>query len=359
MSTTKYQVLYRYINEATNTVITNSDDYEYNSVCEFYTDPNHKIFMPEFEAEATKEQQEMISYGNSVDNIKTNMLFAYDGPKKMFHKKWIPEQDAYEIRDWTLLKREEIGDQGDFSKKYTTINGKTPEVGGTVVCLASTIKKDYPEIFQTNGKTLSYNQEYNYTTKELNETITQQVNLTLKDDIYNGTYMLPSSTVSPYSTLVTEHTGYNVYDNGIYYYGNHKGSTIYTGKLWIGNVKTEMYFRWDRYYYNNKWGYQYYQNANAFVSGTYNKDGVYNGICIKQEHLKETKIPGHYEEQTDAPYVIIDTYKKIKLSPWFINCQCSSLNTAIEKAKLLTEIIGISNVKVVKLVPIDQHIKLK
>ena len=67
MAATKYQVLYRYINEATNTPITNSMDNEYVQVCEFYVDPYHKIFSNDakVQAEATDEQQEMISFGNA------------------------------------------------------------------------------------------------------------------------------------------------------------------------------------------------------------------------------------------------------------------------------------------------------
>ena len=79
MAATKYQVLYRYINEATNTAITNSMDNAYDPVCEFYTDPDHKIFSnsPNVQAEAVNEQQEMIFSYLAVCNVNCPINYPY------------------------------------------------------------------------------------------------------------------------------------------------------------------------------------------------------------------------------------------------------------------------------------------
>ena len=59
------------------------------------------------------------------------------------------------------------------------------------------------------------------------------------------------------------------------------------------------------------------------------------------------------------PYMIIDTYKKVSFSPWFIAHTCGSLESALEKVKILISSIGIDNVKVIKIVPFDQFIKIQ
>lgn len=75
----------------------------------------------------------------------------------------------------------------------------------------------------------------------------------------------------------------------------------------------------------------------------------------KVKHWGINKSDKHSEE----PYAIMDTYKRIPLSPWFTNCVTGSLDTALEKAKKLVGMIGIDNVKVIKLVSFDQFLKIK
>lgn len=163
MAATKYQVLYRYMNESTNTAITNSMNNEYETVREFYTDPYHKIYSDDETAqlEAVKEQQELISYGNSSTNPKTDMLFAYDGTKKIAHQYWVKDTVGYIVRDWSQIPRSSIGNKGDFSKEFTTLEADTPENGGIVVCTESVMKK-YFTVDQITACT-----EGNYTTAEM------------------------------------------------------------------------------------------------------------------------------------------------------------------------------------------------
>ena len=67
-----------------------------------------------------------------------------------------------------------------------------------------------------------------------------------------------------------------------------------------------------------------------------------------------------YDDSTfKFPYMIIDTYERVSFSPWFVVHTCGSLESALEKAKMIVNHIGINNVKVIKIVPFDQKIKIK
>lgn len=333
MAATKYQVLYRYINEATNTAITNSMDNAYDPVCEFYTDPDHKIFSnsPNVQAEAVNEQQEMISYGNSSANPKTNMLFAYDGTKKIKHQKWVEEATGYVVRDYTRIKRNLIGNQGDFTKEFTTLNAATPEDGGLVVCTESVMRKYFPRtitvvsdnsLADAGTPTNPY-----YSEAKINKLITDSTFFALKT---NG-----------YSDHTSVSLTNNIWSSGPSY--NKTYTVIYVGPIAIGG--------------NNMTTHSYGTGARGY--GQSNANNLYGSVTVTQAQIETIQIPGHYEGVIDAPYLIKDTYKRIQLSPWFVNYTCGSLEAAIDKARVLVDMLGMENVKVIKIVPFDQFIKIK
>lgn len=329
MAATKYQVLYRYINEATNTAITNSMDNVYDPVCEFYTDPDHKIFstLPSVQAEAINEQQEMISFGNSSANPKTNMLFAYDGTKKVKHKKWVDASTGYVVRDWSRIKRGDIGNQGDFTKEFTTLNASTPEDGGLVVCNREVFNKYFPStiIVATDNSMADAGTTSNpfYTAAKINEMIKESTFFSLNTSGYSE-HCAPSKTASlPISSW--ESTPY-----------------------YVGPVAIEG---------NNMRSYSGYKGASVY--GQPDNRNLYGSVTVRQDQVTTTTIPGHYEEAIDAPYLIKDTYKRIKLSPWFVNYTCGSLEAALGKARVLVDMLGIENVKLIKVVPFDQFVRIK
>lgn len=330
MAATKYQVLYRYVNEATNTPITNSMDNEYETVREFYTDPDHKIFSTDatVQAEATDEQQQMISYGNSSENPKTNMLFAYDGTKKIKHKKWVNETTGYAVRDWSQLKRSTIGNQNDFTKEFTTLNAATPEDGGLVVCTEAVMRKYFPRtitvISDNSQADMGSGTNRYYSEAKANKMITESTFFALSTSGY-GDHGQASKT----QYLVDR-------------WGDRTGSPFYTGPVAIGR---------------NTMANQ--RNSYSSLFGSPSSDGLYSSVTITQAQIATVQIPGHYEDAQDAPYLIIDTYKRIQLSPWFVNCTCGSLESALTKARTLVDMLGIENVKLIKLVPFDQFIKIK
>ena len=325
MAATKYQVLYRYINEATNTAITNSMINDYKPVCELYADPDHKIFSDDITAqtEAMNEQQEIISFGNNTDNPKNNMLFAYNGTKKIKHKRWVNEAIGYVIRDWKQIRRSSIGNQGDFTKEFTTIGAATPEDGGTVVCTREVMEKYFE-----NSRTVTT--DGNYTSEEIQELIIQSTFFAIKPELTWKDHMEPPKVSSAYQR----------YSNvGIKYYAK----PVICVDVIPSTFKV----------------YGYYDSIGWEVTGSMSSDGLYSAAIVTREQLETTMIPGHYEEALDAPYLIKDTYKRIQLSPWFVNCTCGSLESALEKAKTLVDMIGIDNVKLIKIVPFDQFVKIK
>lgn len=324
MAATKYQVLYRYVNEATNTPITNSTDSKYEKVCELYTDPDHKIFSNNqtTQAEATDEQQQLISYGNSGDNPKNNMLFAYDGTKKIRHPKWVPEETGYVVRDWRKVKRSLIGNQGDFTKEFTTLGALTPEDGGIVVCNAEVFKKYFTgDITVTSGG--------EYTTQEMEDAIRESTIFQLNTNSWLD-HMHPSNKATAY--------GYNTHASFVYY----------SGPILMNGVQLETFT-----------AYGYYSTASYKAVGNRTENNLYSKATVTASQIETTTIPGHYEESIDPPYLIKDTYKRIQLSPWFVNCTSSSLEGAIGKARVLVDMLGIENVKLIKIVPFDQFVKIK
>lgn len=82
-------------------------------------------------------------------------------------------------------------------------------------------------------------------------------------------------------------------------------------------------------------------------------------LIVTQSNLTRYPIPAHYEPSGKAPYLIKDNYKKIPLSPWILHSVHNSLESGLEKARVLASMIGIDNVKLIKTVPFDQFVKIK
>lgn len=329
MAATKYQLLYRYINEATNIPITNESTEEYVPVREFYT-MDHAIFSSDaqIKADAEDEQQEMIANANDPSNIKTNMLFAFEGTKKVRHKKWTPEAPGYVVRDWSQILRSKIGNRGDFTKDFTTLNAATPEDGGIVVCKKEIFDKYFPKPIDvvTDNSLADAGSGKNkyYTESKINQLITNSTFFQLNTTGY-ADHTSPSKT--------------HVFNPG--QFSSNPKITKYTGPIAIGgNAMTEMTF---------------YKNT-VFCQNDDNN--LYGSVTIQQSQVSTTSIPGHYEDTIEYPYLVIDTYKAIPMSPWFVHATYSSLEAALTKAKVLVEMLGIENIKLIKIVPFDQFIKI-
>ena len=346
MAATKYQLLYRYINEATNIAITNEGDGEYKPVREFYAYPDHAIFSDnsQTKADAEDEQQQMIADANDPSNVKTNMLFAYDGTKRIRHQKWVAAQTGYVVRDWQSLTRTKIGNRGDYSKDFTTLGSATPEDGGTVVCTEAVFKKYFPQEVDCGitpaGGDLSnaYGTYYSnalFWKKIIETTIFQLADTTditlykkngIKNSYFDGTQ-----------------TWNGIRYNNNYYYACPSNVNF----SYDDGTTTPTHFSG--------------QNAQATQVDGYSDaalNSLATGAKIKPSHVLTTEIPGHYEDTTEYPYLIIDTYKSIPMSPWFVHATYGSLEAALEKAKALVDMLGMENIKLIKIVPFDQFIRI-
>lgn len=60
----------------------------------------------------------------------------------------------------------------------------------------------------------------------------------------------------------------------------------------------------------------------------------------------------------EVPYVYYDGMKRIKLDPWFLYSTHASLRSAMTKASELVNIMGVSAVKIGKVVPLEQYIEI-
>jgi len=329
MAATQYQILCRYINETTNTPVTNDLHYDYEPVCEFYTDPYHKLFAGnEIEkSDAIDEQQELISFGNSSENPKNNMIFAYDGTKKIRHKKWYPEAEGYVVKDWQSLDRSKIGNLGDYSKDFTTLERTTPEDGGIVVCKSHSIQKHFKDTYIRDLSKADKGKEKNryYSEERIQALIDEALDI----------FQAKESKLSWEDYTVVDEPIDSSY-GGIMF-------TYYDGPVAIGNNPMDKLMLPNG---RETWGSR-------------TQTHLYESVNITKEDIARKTVPGHYEEINEAPYLIKDTYTRIKLSPWFVNTTVGSLEAALIKARLLVEKIGLENVKLIKVVPFDQFVKIK
>ena len=330
MSATKYQVMYRYMNAIMNVAITNDQSNAYEEVREFYTDPDHRIFSsdPNIQNEELDKQQEIIVDANKSDNPKNDMLFVYAGTKKIPHQVFKPAETGYIVKHWQLLPRSKIGNQGDFSKDFTTINAATPEDGGTVICTAKVMNQYFKA-----GTVVSSG---NYTSDEMAAML----------DEYSVFQLVDEDWKSHAGAYVTKTVCSNwAYTNVV--------GTFNTGSIYIDGAEI---------YAQTKNGYVGYDRPGTVtgipISSPY-ATNVCNAMTLAISDLQTIEIPEHYEDSPENPYMIKDTYARIEDSPWMINCITGSLTAAMTKAKKIVDVLGIENVKVIKLVAVDQFIKIK
>lgn len=196
---TQYQLLYRYINETTNTAITNEFDYEETK--EFYND-DHKLYysqakllkyvkggkdnisdskvLTQFQydnrqndninddsfyddtsedndalaaqyveglvasAEAAREQ---IILDEMANANKSNNFYIYTGTTKEYHQKYVPATLGYKVANLKAVPESQIpSGPNDFSKSFVMLGGKKLGVDGAfLVC-----KSDAADAYSTS-----------------------------------------------------------------------------------------------------------------------------------------------------------------------------------------------------------------
>jgi hypothetical protein len=170
---TQYQLLYRYVNETTNTAIT--DEYDYTETKEFYT-PDHKLYfttdqLKNFGWDSKNEKRKMdlqfwfenknnpdavdgtiytgtlaTDYVNSITGEgetereaiilnemananKSNNFYIYDGTTKEYHKTFVPEALGYKVANVAgVPARQMPTGPDDYSKHFVMLGGSKPGI---------------------------------------------------------------------------------------------------------------------------------------------------------------------------------------------------------------------------------------
>lgn len=101
-----------------------------------------------------------------------------------------------------------------------------------------------------------------------------------------------------------------------------------------------------------------YQEQQDVLLGAMDSDAA--NMFFAYDGTRKIKHPGiDGKLHNEKAYLIKDEYKRINGSPWLTHCVCSSLTAALDKAKVLCSMIGIENVKLLKMVSYDQFLEVK
>ena len=360
MAATTYQILYRATNFNTGIVISNSPSVHVEHLAELYHN-GHKI-----ENGSTKEKKDAVDKksndiisGNDANNVKYAQLYQYSGTKRVSKMDWVPESTGYVIRDYEKIRDKitntNFGDEhGDYSGDYLLFEGDTPE-NGIVVAKVNPMRKEYPDnstnSFEIKNNALAANGSFYRDPEEVRQLL---INSTIGEIDWethpwiitlNGILNGGPDGKSKYFTL--EHQR------------NTTGDTVnyHSLAVFIGGV-----FNPNPYFFSQSYNpskvYDYLSRSTAEM-------GISAGrfpctkVTLHPDYIKTYKIPGHWEENFETPYVVHDMYEKVAQEPWFPYSTEHSFEVALEKARGLVEKIGLENVKLVKVVPTDQFLKIK
>lgn len=360
MAATTYQILYRATNFNTGIVISNNPSVQVEHLSELYHN-EHKIVTGNAKEKkmATDKKSDNIINGNDASNVKYAQLYQYSGTKRVSKWDWIPETTGYVIRDYSKIRDKitntNFGDEyGDYSGDYLLFEGDTPE-NGIVVAKVNPMFKENPDnptnAFEIKNNSLAKNGTFYKDPEEIKQLL---INSTIGQIDWeehpwlvtlNGLLQGGPDGKSKYFTLQPQI--------------NSTGDTIHYHDLsvFVGGV-----FSPSPYYYATSYNpskiYDYLPRGTVEM-------GISSGrfpctkVTLSPAYIKTYKIPGHWEESSETPYAIHDKYEKVAQEPWFPFSTEHSLEKALDKARGLVEKIGLENVKLVKVVPTDQFLKIK
>lgn len=360
MAATTYQILYRATNFNTGIVITNNPSVHVEHMAEIYHD-KHKIKIGNDEEvkEANNNKNNSIIDGNDANNVKYAQLYQFSGTKRLSKWVWIPEKTGYVIRDFDKIRDKitntNFGDEhGDYSGDYLLFEGDRPE-NGIVVAKENPMFEENPNtkgILEIKDNSLAANGSYFKTPNELKEAMVNstiaQINWEEHPWIVtlNGVLKGGSDGNSKYFELKKQ--------------TDNSGNTInyYDLAVFVGTSFTLLEHDYVRSGKNPGEIFDYLPK-NTIESGISSGRFACTKVVLNPDYIKTYQIPGHWEESFETPYVIHDVYEKVAQEPWFPYCTEHSLEKALEKAKALVDKIGLENVKLVKVVPTDQFLKIK
>lgn len=360
MGATTYQILYRATNFNTGIVISNNPSVHVEHLSELYHN-QHKIVTgnaKEKKAATDKKSNDIID-GNDASNVKYSQLYQYSGTKRVSKLTWVPETTGYVIRDYSGIRDKitntNYGDEnGDYSGDYLLFEGDTPE-NGIVVAKINPMIKENPDnptnAFEIKNNSLAQNGTFYQDAEEIKQLL---INSTIAQIDWERHPWLTSLSglvqggpdgQSRYFTLSPQ--------------VSNQGDTVnyYNLSVFVGSVYNPTPYIFIRNYSPEK-AYDYLPRGTV-------EAGIASGrfpctkVTLSPSYIKTYKIPGHWEESSEIPYAIHDKYEKVAQEPWFPYSTERSLEKALEKSRALVEKIGLENVKLVKVVPTDQFLKIK
>lgn len=360
MAATSYQILYRATNFNTGIVISNNPSVQVEHLAELYHD-KHKIMNGNTKEikEATDKKSNDIINGNDANNVKYAQLYQYSGTKRINKWDWIPESTGYVIRDYDKIRDKitntNFGDEhGDYSGEYLLFEGDTPE-NGIVVAKENPMFKENPDnpsgAFEIKNNALATNEKFYKDPDEIKELLINSTIAQIDWETHpwivslNGLLNGGTDGKSKYFILLPQK---NTMGDTVNYYN----LAVYVGTTF----SPSPYFF--SYSYSPNEVFDYLPRG-AVESGISSGRFACTKVTLNPDYIKTYKIPGHWEESSEVPYAVHDVYEKVAQEPWFPYSTERSLEAALEKARALVEKIGLENVKLVKVVPTDQFLKIK
>ena len=389
---TQYKLLYRYINENTQTPITGESNYDKT---EKFIGPDGKLNIQmsnigstvEPVVPITQEQLDLIHQDASQENEnlmienmanedKANNLFVYTGTTKTYTSKFVPAQYGYLVRDYTMIPKAQIPESSkDFTKHFIFLHGDKAGFGDTqVICKPQYMKTYFSTVKYTATDDRTYISNFTNTTNARTMFTWLDAN-----NIGKAEYQETALTITPVDdyTVITDDNG-----NNYVAFTKQEGQPVERYERIVG-VKAVTVGVPKRILYSEQTippiensivpftktytygGYSCTLNFTGVPEQQWNnylqtyKISVCSQITIAQTNLLKTIIPEHEEPMGTPPYYIKDNYKKIEMSPWMIHSIHNSLESALQSARKIVSMIGMENVKLIKYVPIDQFVKLK
>lgn len=377
MAATKYQILYRYINPNSKTLITNSTPEEYVESFELYHDKHLiEIGTSEEKIKYAQIRDNLLIEGNNTSNPKYDMLFKYSGTKRKLKRIWVPEVEGYVVRDRAQVERK-ISPYGNYSGDFVYVGGYNeqsakvvmhPRVieslfkNGDAFCNSPATPSNSTGLHNlTNGMRYKSTDKFveipvnYYNAEDIKKMLEKFTFLKVKED----QLATPSSFLFPQDPA---ETSYKVYD----YAAVKIDTKLYTNTILVAPYDTiatksepytsDIYALWNANYIKSP-EYAYI----GFKDKAIAKTCCSSKLILNYDQLEKEIIPGHYEDVVKIPYVMCDCYERIMANktPWFSFCTCGSLEEALIKVKPLVESVGLDNVQLIKLVPTEQFVKIK
>lgn len=104
--------------------------------------------------------------------------------------------------------------------------------------------------------------------------------------------------------------------------------------------------------------YEYVIEENAATNPKFDMVFVYDGVAYGESRTGKSDYNPPEDDDKQIPYVYYDRMKRIQFDPWFLFSSHASLNSAMIKAKELVNILGKENVKIGKVVPLEQYVEI-